>query len=317
MKLRNQNHLDGNPTRIIALVFAALLFLQPALLSAQSAKKPAATASTSKSSVARVHPFEPTEELVYVAEFSRALLKKVDVADFRFTASKQPSQPSLQKVSTGREQEKGGDPYLLKFTGDVSSKGFFAKLFNLRFREQIESIVDPASFTVRKTKRLDEQGKRARVSETTYGDGKVTWVERDPNDPSRPPREAVATFAGQVQDVLSAIYYVRTQPLEVGKSFEVTISDSGVVYQVPVQVIEKKRKKTVLGRVEAFRVEPEVFGSDRMISGEGQFTIWITNDNRRVPVSARIKMKYGTFDITLRKVIRNPPQESLASIKDN
>lgn len=313
MKLRNQNYLAGNLTRIVAIVFATLLFWQPALLSAQSAKKPDATTSTSKANVARVHPFEPTEELVYVAEFSRALLKKVDVADFRFTASKQPSQPALQKISSGYGEHKDGDPYLLKFTGDVSSKGFFAKLFNLRFREQIESIVDPASFTVRKTKKVDVQGKRARVSETIYSDGKVTWVEKDPNDPSRPPREAVATFAGQVQDVLSAIYYLRTQPLEVGKSFEITISDSGVVYQVPVRVIEKKRKKTVLGRVETFLVEPEVFGADRMISGEGRFSIWLTNDSRRVPVSARIKMKYGTFDITLRKVIRNPPQESLAS----
>jgi hypothetical protein len=310
MKLRNQDYLAANLNRIVSLAFATLLFWQPALLSAQSAKKPAATVSTSKPNVARVHPFEPTEELVYVAEFSRALLKKMDIADFRFTASKQPP---LQKISTGYGQNKDRDAYLLKFTGDVSSKGFFAKLFNLRFREQIESIVDPASFTVRKTKKVDEQGKRARVSETTYGDGKVTWVERDPNDPSRPPREAVATFAGQVQDVLSAIYYLRTQPLEVGKSFEITISDSGVVYQVPVRVIEKKRKKTVLGRVEAFLVEPEVFGSKRMLSGEGRFSIWITNDHRRVPVSARIKMKYGTFDITLRKVIRNPPQESLAS----
>ena len=249
---------------------------------------------------------------MYVAEFSRALLKKVDVADFRFTASQQPS-ASLQKVSAVYGADKNGDPYLLRFTGDVSSKGFFAKLFNLRFREQIESIVDPASFTVKKTKKVDEQGKRARVSETIYSDGKVTWVEKDPNDPARPPREAVATFAGQVQDVLSAIYYLRTQPLEVGKTFELTISDSGVVYQVPVQVIEKKRKKTVLGRVETFLVEPEVFGSDRMLSGEGKFSIWITNDARRIPVSARIKMKYGTFDITLRKVIRNQPQESLAS----
>ncbi|HKB65777.1 MAG TPA: DUF3108 domain-containing protein [Pyrinomonadaceae bacterium] len=313
MKLRNQDYFAGNTTRIIVLVFASLLFWQPALLSAQTAKKPAATASTAKPNVARAHPFEPTEELVYVAEFSRALLKKVDVADFRFTASKQPSEPSLQKVSTRRGADRDGEPYLLKFTGDVSSKGFFAKLFNLRFREQIESIVDPASFTVRKTKKVDEQGKRARVSETIYGDGKVTWIEKDPNDPSRPPREAVATFAGQVQDVLSAIYYLRTQPLEVGKSFEITISDSGVVYQVPVQVIEKKRKKTVLGRVETFLVEPEVFGSERMLSGEGKFLIWITSDNKRVPVSARIKMKYGTFDITLRKVIRNQPPESLAS----
>ena len=316
MKLRNRNILAGLAACIFSLALGTVLFLQPTLVIAQNAKKPATeTASTTRANAPRTHPFEPTEELVYVAEFSRALLKKMDVADFRFTASKQPS---LQKVSTsGPVEDKGGDSYLLKFTGDVSSKGFFAKLFNLRFREQIESIVDPSSFTVRKTKRVDEQGKRARVSETIYDDGKVTWVERDPNDPSRPPREAVATFAGQVQDLLSAIYYLRTQPLEVGKSFVVTVSDSGVVYQVPVQVVEKKRKKTVLGRVEAFRVDPEVFGPDRMISGEGKFSIWITNDSRRVPVSARIKMKYGTFDITLRKIIRNPPQERMAVLKDN
>ena len=38
MKLKNQDYLAGNPTRIIGLVFVALLFCQPASLSAQSAK---------------------------------------------------------------------------------------------------------------------------------------------------------------------------------------------------------------------------------------------------------------------------------------
>jgi hypothetical protein len=296
------------------LIFSSLCFWQATLVSAQKIKEPAAPSAAARTSRPSTHPFEPTEELVYVAEFSRALLKKVDVADFRFTASREST---LQKVSDrGNDQEKHSD-YLLKFTGDVSSKGFFAKLFNLRFREQIESIVDPASFTVRKTKRVDEQGKRARVSETVYGDGKVSWVERDPNDPSRPPREAVAPFAGQIQDVLSAIYYLRTQPLEVGRTFEITVSDSGVVYQVPVQVVEKKQKKTALGRVEAFRVDPQVFGTNGMLSGEGQFSIWITNDNRRIPVSARIKIKYGTFDITLRKIIRKSTPEILAGTNVN
>ncbi len=315
MKPGNQSLLARIDVRIFALIFAVVFFWQPTVVSAQKGNEPAAApGSTSRASQAPAHPFEPTEELVYVAEFSRALLKRVDVADFRFTASRQPS---LQKLSApGFGRDKGGDSYLIKFTGDVSSKGFFAKLFNLRFREQIESIVDSASFTVTKTKRVDEQGKRARISETVYGDGKVLWIERDPNDPSRPPREAVATFAGQVQDVLSAIYYLRTQQLEVGRSFELTICDSGAVYQVPVRVIEKKRKKTALGRVEAFRVDPEVFGSNRMLSDEGQFSIWITNDSRRIPVLARIKMKYGTFDITLRKVIKKQPQESLASTKN-
>jgi len=254
----------------------------------------------------RTHPFEPNEELVFVAEFSRALLKNVDVADFRFTSQREPWQ---QAVSNGA-------PYSLKFTGEVSSRGFFVRLFNLKFREWMESVVEPASFTVHKTKRIDEQGKRSRVSEAIYSDGKVSWTESDPNNPSRTPRTSDATFTGQVQDVLSAIYFLRTQPLVVGKTFEITISDSGRVYQVPVRVVEKKRMKTVLGRVEALRVDPELFGPNGMMARNGHISIWYTNDSRRVPVKAKIKTEYGTFNVTLRKIIQKPAsQEFLTGVR--
>jgi ribosomal protein L21E len=257
------------------------------------------------SAVIRINPFENGEELLYVAEFSRALLKKVDVADFRFTAGR----VTLEKQDHSTPGQMGdGAAYALKFTGDISSRGFFSKLFNLNFREQIESLVEPSSFTIQTTKKIDEQGKRARTSEAVYNhaNGKVVWIERDPTNPSRPPRTASSSFTGQVQDVLSAIYYLRTQPLELGKAFELTIGDSGRVYHVPVRVVGKKVMKTVLGRVEALRVDAEVYGPDRMVSGTGQFSIWFANDNRRIPVSARIKTEYGTFNITLRKVIQNP-----------
>lgn len=303
MKLK-QSNFPSSSSLVSALILGTVLLVSS--LSSE-AQKPVFKRVNAQAA----HPFEPTEELVYVAEFSRALLKKVDVADFRFTASKQPGQEVIAPASF--DLHAVNSSYLLKLTGDVSSKGFFSKLFNLRFREQIESIVDPASFSVQMTKRIDEQGKRARVSETIYRDGKAMWTERDPNNPSRPQRKVETAFAGPIQDVLSAIYYLRTQPLAVGKSFEITVSDSGVVYQVPVLVVEKKRKKTVLGRVDAFRVDPQVFGPGRMLSDEGQFSIWITDDRKRVPVSARIKMKYGIFDITLRKVIANPTPAALAS----
>jgi hypothetical protein len=256
-------------------------------------------------------PFEPAEELLYEAEFSRSLLRKIDIADFRFTLNRIATN---EKAKTA-ESTSRPDPasYFLLLTGDISSKGFFSKLFNLRFRQHVESTVEPRSFTVQKTKKLDEQGKRLRTSETTYdpATGKIVWTELDPNNPSRQPRTASSQFSGQVQDVLSVFYYLRTLPLAVGKTFEVSITDSGRVYQVPVEVVEKKRMKTVLGRVDTVRIDPKLFGPKGMINFEGQLSIWVTDDNRHLPVSARIKNEYGTFDIRLKKLTQAPRAELL------
>lgn len=258
-------------------------------------------------------PFEPAEELVYEAEYSRALLRKVDIADFRFTAGRTPlNQPGKNAHSAAQEKSA---PYSLVFKGDVSSKGFFAKLFNLRFRERMESIVDPISFGVQNTKRVDEQGKRIRNSEAVFDNvaGKVIWTETEPGNPSRPARTVSSPFTAPVHDILSAIYYLRTQPLQVGKTFDLVISDSGQVYRVPIRVVEKKRMKTVLGKVSAVRLDVELFGPRGMIESEGKFFIWFTEDTRRLPVSAQLKNEYGTFDIKLKKVLRNPSQLQSAS----
>ena len=253
-----------------------------------------------------VRAFEPGEELFYEAEFSRAFIRKLDVADFRFSASRTHSSGSSANPERAGEVK----PYALTFSAYVASKGFFTRLFNLRFRERVESTVEPVSFTIQKTKILDEQGKRVRATEATFdpGKGKMFWTQRDPNDPTREPRTSITDFSGQLQDVLSAIYFIRTQPLEVGKSFEIFVGDGGRVYRVPVQVVEKKRIKTILGRVNVVRVDPDLFGPDRLIYNEkGQFSLWLTDDSRHIPVSGRIKTDYGTFDIKLKRVVNNPP----------
>lgn len=246
--------------------------------------------------------FESGEELHFEAEFSRLMLRKLDVADLKFRATRTP-------VDTSIEKSTDESPYALTFSADIASKGFFARLFNLKFRERVESTVEPISFTVQKTTILDEQGKRVRATEATFDrtKGKMTWTLRDPNNPSAEPRHSITDFSGQLQDVLSAIYFIRTQPLEVGKSFEIFIGDGGKVYKIPVKVVEKKRMKTVLGRVDVLRVNPELFGPERLIDAEqGEFSIWVTADARHIPVSGRVKTDYGTFDIKLKRVISNP-----------
>ena len=249
--------------------------------------------------------FERGEELHFEAEFSRALIRKLDVADLKFRAVRTP----LKGTSDSAES----NPYALTFSAEVASKGFFARLFNLKFRERVESTVEPISFTVQRTTILDEQGKRVRTTESTFdrSAGKMTWTSRDPNNPSAEPRHAITDFSGQLQDVLSAIYFIRIQPLEVGKSFEIFIGDGGKVYKIPVQVIEKKRMLTILGRTDVLRINAELFGPERLIDQEkGEFSIWITADARHIPVGGRVKTDYGTFDIKLKRIINNPTADA-------
>ena len=253
------------------------------------------------------HRFELGEELHFEAEFSRALLRKLDVADLKFRATRTPLNESSSNPSAESKQ------YALTFSADVSSKGFFPRLFNLKFRERVESTVEPITFTVQKTTILDETGKRVRTTESTFdaSKGRMIWTSRDPNNPTAEPRHAITEFSGQLQDVLSAIYFIRTQPLQVGKSFEVFVGDGGKVYTIPVQVVEKKRMKTILGRVDVLRVNPELFGPDRLIDKEkGEFSIWITDDARHIPVGGRVKTDYGTFDIKLKRIV-NPEEDTV------
>lgn len=289
-------HTSSSHLRLAILILALVLAIAGMRTAeAQSSLGETARLSTSSPRPATLRTFERGEELVLEAEFSRAVLRSIDVADFKFSSKR------VGGASPSSKDE-------LHLSGEIKSKGFFAKLFNLNFLEQVDSIVEPESFKLQSTKRYDQQGKRVRTSETVYDReaGKLTWTERDPRDESRPPRIVSAPLTDQVQDILSAIYFLRTQELTVGKTLHVSINDSGHVYQVPVRVVEKKRMKSVLGKVEAVRVDVDLFGARGMIAGEGEFSLWLTNDARRVPLKARIKHSHGTFDIKLKKIVQTP-----------
>src|SRR5262245_40980028 len=142
-------------------------------------------------------PFEPVEELHYEAELSRSLLRGLNIDEFKL--------PSLRNPAVDNNGN-AAKPYSLIFNADVSSKGFFTRLFNLRVHEQVESTVDARTFTLQKTTIRDEQGKRVRETETTYDRdrGKMSWTRRDPNNPTAEPNKALVDFSGQLHDILSS-----------------------------------------------------------------------------------------------------------------
>lgn len=264
-------------------------------------------------------PFEPTEQLIYEAEFSKLLLRGIKIAEFTFTSTRAgsgaPKQAGIPPTIGGRAQEdadKGlspAGPHVasspLLFVGELESKGWFRKLFGINFHFRVESTVEPESFAVLRTTKLDEQGKRVRTSEAVFdrAENKIDWIERDPNDPRRAPRIITNALDGAMYDIISAIYFLRTQPLTPGKTFDLVLSDSGQVYHVPASVsTEKKKMKGPLGKVTVVRVDVGLFGAQRPVAGEGQMSMWVTDDARRLPLRARISSNLGTLDISLKSV---------------
>lgn len=231
-------------------------------------------------------PYEAGESLTYEGNFSRLVFRGIDVADLSFTVSQMPD----------------GEDFLV--TSEARSKGTLIKLFNFKFYQRIESIIDDKSYNILKTVKRDEQGDRVREGEAVfdYQTDKVTYIETDPNDTMRPPRRVASPIEDNTQDFISAIYMMRSLPLKVGKTFVLNVSDSGVIYKVPVKVTAREQQKSILGKKWCFKVEPEIFGTNRMIEQEGDMTIWITDDNRRIPVRSRITTKIGKIEVRLRSV---------------
>jgi hypothetical protein len=233
----------------------------------------------------RSAPFFGGETLAYEGKISK-IIQGIAVADLTFTFAKDAADGNY-RIKT-----------------DARSKGTLLKLFRFSFLQEYESIVDADVFRVLKTVKHDVQKDRVRDSVTIfdYALKKVTFTEMNPKEPMRAPRTIASDISGDAHDLVSGIYFLRTLPLAVGKVFEIAVSDSGLVYLVPVRVTAREVQKTVLGRVMCFRVEPEIFGTNRLIEQKGKMTIWITDDARRIPVRSRINSEIGKIEVKLKSV---------------
>jgi hypothetical protein len=269
-----------------SITLFVLTALTSAVVFAQTALDPVAKSypEAERSIVvpSRALPFAVGESLTYEGKVSK-IIRGISVADLTFT---------VDAANSGN----------LLITAEARSKGTLLKLFRYSFLQQMNSTIERDDFRVMRSTKHDVQKERIRDSEAKfdYDRMRVTYVETDPQEPMRPPRTIASGIEDITHDLVSGVYALRLLPLEVGKTFNLSVSDSGLVYTIPVRVAAREKQKTILGTVMCFRVEPEVFGSGRMIEREGSMQIWITDDPRRLPVRSVVNSSIGKIDIRLR-----------------
>lgn len=101
------------------------------------------------------------------------------------------------------------------------------------------------------------------------------------------------------RDALTALFYVRTQPLAVGDTIAVPVNDGGRNLIVRVKVA-RREPITVQGRqLEAIRLEPSIV--ERVPRRDPiQSVVWISADARKVVVAADIAAGFGRLRLELR-----------------
>lgn len=99
-------------------------------------------------------------------------------------------------------------------------------------------------------------------------------------------------------DPLSSFYYFRTIKTVPGKSVYVYVVDSKKLWNVEVQVIRRERITTKLGVFDTIVIKP-LLKSEGIFNRRGDMYIWLTDDEKRVPVKLQTKVALGNVTATL------------------
>ena len=184
---------------------------------------------------------------------------------------------------------------VLKFTATTHSVGLVDKFY--RVNDRLESFFDPAIMQSLKFSLNERHGKKKRRRELVFDHANKTVVTKLNDDPP-----ATVQVPDQVQDALSSLYYLRTRDdFIVGKAITIQVHDSGKNWSVEVQTLGRETVKTPAGTFAAIKVRtfPKYEG---VFMNKGEIFIWLTDDNRKVPVLMKSTISIGSIVSTLTKM---------------
>ncbi|MCS7227856.1 MAG: DUF3108 domain-containing protein [Endomicrobia bacterium] len=97
-----------------------------------------------------------------------------------------------------------------------------------------------------------------------------------------------------VQDVVSSLYWLRMQEIDVGKKYTFDVWVGKVVYPMVVDVLGITKVKIENRIYECFKVEPKVdIQSFPLFKAKGRLFVYITTDKQKLPVRLESKVFIG------------------------
>jgi hypothetical protein len=172
--------------------------------------------------------------------------------------------------------------------------GLVAALYHAYYKA--DTLLDVYTALPQRGSIYAEEGRHRTLRETRFDQGKRT--ARFEVTPGAGPRKPIP-LPGPTHDALSAVLAIRLLRLREGLSVTLPVSDSGRVLRVQATVRARQQLSTRLGQLMAWRIEPVIIGDKGELGARG-LTLWISDDQQRLPLQIEAEMPVGRFVLTLR-----------------
>ena len=188
-------------------------------------------------------------------------------------------------------------PRIIKYNGfnvyEVRSRAQSNNLISKIYKvdDQVISYIDSTGiFSVRIEKKLSEGNYRQNREFILDHIKQLAYSKRD-----------TVKIPEYCQDILSAFYYVRTQNLKIGTVLEVPNYDNGKIYNIIVEVQKKQQVRVPAGKFNCIVIEPTL-KSEGLFKHQGTIKIYLTDDERKIPVLMVSNVVFGEISARLVKI---------------
>lgn len=200
-----------------------------------------------------------------------------------------------------------GDKKAARITFEARSSGTLASLAGIRVDDHYEFMTDPETFCTYSVLKRIREGKRKRDIEVVYLPETRQLHFRETDVAVNPPvvkkDENVNDIPSCVRDPFSALYALRKEEFSVGATYTSLVANDSRTKDIRSRVEKREVTDTPLGKYSAWKIETVALMGGLFKDG-GQFRIWLTADDRKVPVQFEVKVSLGKVTGKIKSIQR-------------
>ena len=205
--------------------------------------------------------------------------------------------PGAGEIKIFADTDRSGPVPRLRLTTTTQTRGLARAL--LPFNAKAESFFDPTSGRLSSLDESNEQRNKLAAHSVTF-DYAAAQALYTRTTPAEAPR-ALPMPAGEPLDLITCLVQTRTWDLKPGEKRDALVLFDDDFYELTLHAARYEELRTTFGTLNTLVLEPRMdkTAPKGMFKKGSKVRVWISQDERRLPVRFEVEFKLGTGVATL------------------